>query len=94
MHVNTLVGLMSNQIGFLISELRPLDNLILSRVKHACNQSIELDVDFAFRARSRFSPGGRDGSGVMVAVRKGETKKRSNLFQKEQKMEEAGIVPI
>ena len=75
------MSLMPNRIGFLIVELRPLDNLILSRVTCACNQSIELDVDFAFCACSRFSPMGRDPevegdvSRVVVTVRKGETKK-------------------
>ena len=46
-------------------------------------------------------PGGRepevegDGSRVVAAVRKGQSKKRSDLFKKvAQKMEEAGVVPI
>ena len=36
MHVYTLVRLSLNQIGFLIVKLRPLDYLIVSRIKRAC----------------------------------------------------------
>ena len=39
MHAYTLVELYSNRIGLLIVELRPLDNAIHSRAKHACSQS-------------------------------------------------------
>ena len=38
MHIYTLVKLKSNPIGFLIVELRLLDNSIHSRVKRACTE--------------------------------------------------------
>ena len=52
MHVYTLVKLKSNRIGLLIVELRPLENLINSRVKRACTEwdglCIELRSAHAF----------------------------------------------
>ena len=39
-------------------------------------------------------PGGREQEVEGDGIRKGETKKESDLFKKAQKMEEAGVVPM
>ena len=46
MHVYTLVWLKSNQIGFLIVELKNLDYSIDSRITPACKRSIGSDPGF------------------------------------------------
>ena len=57
MHVvYTLVGLKSDQIGFLIVGLAPLDYSIDSHINPAIIHSIGLESDFAFCTCSSFFP--------------------------------------
>ena len=57
MHVYTLVWLKSDQIGFLIVELKHPDYSIDSRITPACIHSSESDLIFAFLAGATFFPG-------------------------------------
>ena len=74
-----------NQIGFIIVKLRPLDNLILSQVKHAFNSHLTSHLvgrGLCVLGMLEIFPGGRepevdrDGSRVVVAVRKRRKEKR------------------